>query len=943
MPSTRPPSSLPTGRNAAFAVLAACALGASPVAQTPQQVSLAVAAVAQTSPPALAFSWPLDPTATSYSVARRVSGVGAWGAFSPIPGGGAITSWTDTSVVAGTRYDYLFSKIGSPSARGFLTAGIEAAAIENRGRLILLVDATKAAGLGARLDRLVEDLTGDGWLVMRHDVLPTDTVLNVKTLIQNDANTYFGQIGAVFVLGHVPVPYSGQLAPDGHGDHVGAWAADGYYGEVEGNWTDSFVNTTSASRPQNWNVPFDGKPDNSSLPSDLDFAVGRVDFAGMPAFAASELALLQQYLDKDHDYRHKAFSVEQRAVIDDNFGWFSGEAFAASGWRNFYALVGAGNVVAADYFTTLNTTSGGGHAWSYGCGGGTYTSAGGIGSTANFVASTNRNVFTMLFGSYFGDWDSTDNFLRASLCSGWTLASAWAGRPHWSFHPMGLGETIGACARLSQNDTSAGGIGARQVHMGLMGDPTLRQHVIAPPANVAVTDLWPQAGVSWSASPDAVAGYHVYRAASPAGPFTRLNATAVTGTSFVDAAALSGSSTYVVRALRLETTPGGTYWNLSQGAFATVALPQQAASHTSYGTGCYAISDSFHQYFATPAAAAAALDGRSITLSPSGGGYLVTAGGGTFVAPGAGASALALGDDDQVAVVPSTPFPCPGGAAATLHVHSNGIVGASPLQMSPAASAVPTVATLLGEAATAWYCWHDYDPTEPGAGAIRVEEAGGTLYVTWDGVESHPGGTANVSTLQFQFELATGVVRYVWHALATTGTGQQTAPSEQHLIGWSPGGSSVDAGPVDLATALPLLVGSVNLEPLRLAAAPAPVSTPSAGTLVTYAIDHVPELAPGSRAGFTILGLVPDLAGSSLATMGMPGCTRHLGSLDVFLFFAGSSPSLTSTFAIPPGVPGGLTVYATAIAFVPPGSLPNGQNAFGAVVSNGVASFVNDH
>ena len=54
----------------------------------------------------------------------------------------------------------------------------------------------------------------------------------------------------------------------------------------------------------------------------------------MPSFAAGETALLQQYLDKDHDYRHKAFAVDQRAVVDDNFGWFGGEAFAASGWRN---------------------------------------------------------------------------------------------------------------------------------------------------------------------------------------------------------------------------------------------------------------------------------------------------------------------------------------------------------------------------------------------------------------------------------------------------------------------------------------------------------------------------------------------------------------------------------------------------------------------------------
>jgi hypothetical protein len=34
----------------------------------------------------------------------------------------------------------------------------------------------------------------------------------------------------------------------------------------------------------------------------------------------------------------------------------------------------------------------------------------------------------MVFGSYFGDWDSQDNFLRAPLASG-ALTSAWADGP----------------------------------------------------------------------------------------------------------------------------------------------------------------------------------------------------------------------------------------------------------------------------------------------------------------------------------------------------------------------------------------------------------------------------------------------------------------------------------------------------------------------------------
>lgn len=914
---------------AAFAV--PCAVAALP-AQTVQQTVIPVHATAATNPPALTFTWPADPTATGYTVVRRNAGAAAWGPATTIPGGGAATTWTDPGVATGARYEYWFRKTGNPAGHGFLTAGVEAAPIEDRGRIVLLVDATQATALGSRLERLIDDLVGDGWSVLRHDVLPTEAVPAVKARITAAVAAHPAEVKAVFLLGRIPVPYSGNIAPDGHPDHRGAWAADVFYGEIDGVWTDTAVNTTTAQRPENRNVPGDGKFDQSSLPSDVDLAVGRVDLANMPAFQAAEVALLSQYLDKDHDWRHKVFTVAERAVIDDNFGYFSGEAFAASGWRNFAALVGAANVVAGDYFATLNAP-GDGHLWSYGCGGGSYTSAGGIGTTTDFTTSHCRTVFTMLFGSYFGDWDSTDNFLRAPLCSGLTLANAWAGRPHWSFHAMGLGETIGHCARYSQNDTSAGGFGARSVHIALMGDPTLRQHVIAPPSGVAVVDQWPQVLVSWTPSADPVAGYHVYRAAAPRGPFTRLSANALAGTSFVDPMARSGPATYMVRALQLETTPGGSYWNLSQGAFAT--LSPQAASHTSYGAGCYAISDSFYQPFASPALASAALSGTSITLTPDRGGYTVGSGGGSYRAPGGAALVLPLGDDDQTAITPSQPVPHPGGAAATLHVHSNGIVGIAPLSLTAPASAMPEPARLLAEATTAWYCWHDFDPTEPGSGQVLVEEASGTLFVTWHGVESRPRGVANASTMQLQFEFATGVVRYVWPSLSTVGD----AP---WLIGFSPGGPSTDAGPVDLATMLPLSVGSANVEPLRLSAAPPPIVTPGAGVVVTYTIDHAPEWAPGQRAGFVILGLRPDPAGAPLASIGMPGCAQYLGSLDLFLFFAGSGSAQTVALPLPAGVPASAMVFAQAIALVPPHSLPNGQNPFGAVTSNGIRSLILD-
>jgi len=57
----------------------------------------------------------------------------------------------------------------------------------------------------------------------------------------------------------------------------------------------------------------------------------------------------------------------------------------------------------------------------------------------------------MLFGSYNGDWDNTNNILRTALAAAThPLAVMWAGRPFWQVHHMALGEDMGYATLLSQ-------------------------------------------------------------------------------------------------------------------------------------------------------------------------------------------------------------------------------------------------------------------------------------------------------------------------------------------------------------------------------------------------------------------------------------------------------------------------------------------------------------
>ncbi len=559
------------------------------LAQTPRDLSVELNAAVDGSK--FVITWPEDARATNYHVHRRAAGIVKWDTLTKTLGKTA-SSYTDTTMIKGKLYEYRIKKtltVGSSiPAWGYIYGGN---AIEHpvaQGTIILVVEDTFATDLATELLRLEDDLLNEGWQVHRIDAKRHGTPPQVKEAIMEAYALDPDNTKAVFLFGHVPVPYSGlYVVPDGHPDHMGAWPADLYYGELDGEWTDDYSQSeivingvpidTNTIRQPNRNSVGDGKFDQVTIPDNIDLMVGRVDLANMPAFTTkNEKELLRHYLDKDHAYRTGQLTAPPRALIDDNFGTFSvTEAFASSAWRAFPQLVGRDSIydnASVDWFTTLPEQP---YLWAYGCGGGSFTSCGGVGTTTDFVTKGSKAIFTMLFGSYFGDWNVSNNLLRAPLATEYGLSCAWSGRPYWYFQPMAIGLPIGFCARLTQNNVGAYATGPSptSIHIGLMGDPTLRMNVIAPPKNaVATNEGFNRVRLSWTISPDlSIAGYNIYKAHEPQGPYYLSNLTPVSGVSeYMDTVTFSGTNVYMIHAVSHEVTAAGTYLNLSPAARVTI-------------------------------------------------------------------------------------------------------------------------------------------------------------------------------------------------------------------------------------------------------------------------------------------------------------------------------------------------------------------------------------
>lgn len=104
----------------------------------------------------------------------------------------------------------------------------------------------------------------------------------------------------------------------------------------------------------------------------------------------------------------------------------------------------------APFSTYVNNQS---WLWTYACGGGGWTLASNVCSTGEYAQNVVMGgVFNICIGSYFGDWDNANNFLRAPLGSGKALTNAWVGWPNWWFHHMGMGDNIGYSTVTSMND-----------------------------------------------------------------------------------------------------------------------------------------------------------------------------------------------------------------------------------------------------------------------------------------------------------------------------------------------------------------------------------------------------------------------------------------------------------------------------------------------------------
>ncbi|MGN6387630.1 MAG: fibronectin type III domain-containing protein, partial [Verrucomicrobiota bacterium] len=151
-------------------VAALCGLTFRGISADVRDYAIELTASIQKNPAQITLQWHAADDGAGYTVARKKKEGSTWDPLATLDAN--TKTFVDKNVKVGEAYEYRVLKNPLPDfgGSGFIYAGIDLPATENRGKLVLIVDNTYANELTSELARLQQDLVGDGWTVLRHDV-----------------------------------------------------------------------------------------------------------------------------------------------------------------------------------------------------------------------------------------------------------------------------------------------------------------------------------------------------------------------------------------------------------------------------------------------------------------------------------------------------------------------------------------------------------------------------------------------------------------------------------------------------------------------------------------------------------------------------------------------------------------------------------------------------
>jgi hypothetical protein len=233
-----------------------------------------------------------------------------------------ITRWPEVDTTRRIDHAEWQAKVSLPGPLSVELIASVAPAKSSRqaGHICIIVNSDLVVPIQVSLDQYIDDLTDEGYTTEMHS-WAGGTAEDLRTFLQN---RHTAGIDGIVLIGDLPFAWF-EMDVAGHEE----FPCDLFLMDMDGIWGDG---------------DGDGIYDNHSGDVTPEIWFGRLTASPLIYGGATEVGLLQNYFQKDHDYRTGQLVLNSRALVYIDDDWEG----SASGWSNNVGLAYSNRTMVSD-------------------------------------------------------------------------------------------------------------------------------------------------------------------------------------------------------------------------------------------------------------------------------------------------------------------------------------------------------------------------------------------------------------------------------------------------------------------------------------------------------------------------------------------------------------------------------------------------------------------
>jgi hypothetical protein len=184
--------------------------------------------------------------------------------------------------------------------------------------ICIIINAVLEPQIHTSFSKFMLDLEMEGYQIYLYTATNNGDEVALRNLLISEWNTH--RIKGAILIGDLAVPwYEMTEPPDWGGDYV-QFPIDLYYMDLDGLWLDTDANGL-------YDAHLDGVAD-----MEADIWVGRLFALNLTYYSATEVAMMNNYFDKNHRFRTKELRLYDKALAYIDNDWY------IYGWEDEVAL-----------------------------------------------------------------------------------------------------------------------------------------------------------------------------------------------------------------------------------------------------------------------------------------------------------------------------------------------------------------------------------------------------------------------------------------------------------------------------------------------------------------------------------------------------------------------------------------------------------------------------